>query len=174
MTYPSRPKNTVIAVVCDPNASAKAFDYLARGHCSTLITVKIDSSPQLDPHNAVKVLHTKHSITSLDVIVTNPEIHNLKGLSLVASLNMEAFKEHVGINTTGPLALFQSVLALLQKLTEPGQSVTVNSPIGSSGGMGPDTAPMAAYGASKAALNCLTCKIHFEDGSLISFPINAG
>ena len=72
----------------------------------------------------------------------------------------------------GPLALFQVVLPLLQISTKLEQFVTVSSPIGSIGGMGPDPAPMAAYGASKAALNYLTRKIHFEYGCLISFPVS--
>ena len=137
--------------------------------------MKIDSLEPSDAKAAVQTLQNKHRITSLDVIIANAGISSPKAFSPVASVKIEDVKEHVDVNTIGPLALFQATLPLLEKATHgPGKFVTVSSPIGSIGGMEQRPFPMSAYGASKAALNYLTRKIHFEHENLIAFAIDPG
>ena len=88
-------------------------------------------------------------------------------------------KEHIEVNALGALALFQATLPLLQNTrTARGSGmakfVTVSSPIGSIGGMEQRPFPMSAYGASKAALNWMTRKMHFEHEGLIVFALDPG
>ena len=50
----------------------------------------------------------------------------------------------------------------------------MGSAVGSIGGMEKRPAPMFAYGASKAMLNYLIRKIHFENESITAFAIDPG
>jgi len=81
------------------------------------------------------------------------------------------FLEHVAVNVSGPVLLFQAVLPLLRKGSK---FVTMSSSAGSIGGIELRNVPNAPYGASKAALNYITRKAHFEHEDLIIFPIDPG
>ena len=174
--YLSRPNTTAIAGVRDPShPSVQALSKLPKGPSSTLIIVKIDSASPSDAADAVQTLQTKHKITSLDTVIANAGISYPKAFGPVANVKVEDVKEHLDVNTIGPLVLFQATQPLLKKAVHgPGKFVTVSSPIGSIGGMEQRPFPMSAYGASKAALNYLTRKIHFEHEDLIAFAVDPG
>ena len=171
-TYISRPNSIVIACVRDTNkASSKALSDLPRGHSSTLIVVKIDSSSILDASAAIKLVKSEHSITCIDVVVANAGITDT--YQPPATISIEEMKTLLNVNTIGPLVLFQAVLPLLQKSKNP-RFVTISSPLGSVGDMESRPNPMGGYGTSKAALNYITRKIHFTHDNLISFAADPG
>ncbi|KAK3168535.1 hypothetical protein OEA41_004983 [Lepraria neglecta] len=116
-----------------------------------------------DAATAVEVLQTKHNITSLDNVIAKAGISDWKAFGPMASVKIDDVKDHVDVNAIGSLLLFQATLPLLKKVTHgPGKFVTVSSPIESIGAMEQRRYPMAVYWASKAMVNSLTRKIHFE------------
>lgn len=171
-TYLLRPNCTVIAGVRDPdNESSKTLSSLPKDQSSKLIVVKIDSNSTQDAAAAVKQLHLEHSITSLDVVIANAGVSG--SYQPPATVPIEEVKHLLDVNFIGSLVLFQATLPLLQKSTKP-IFATISSPLGSVGGMEERPYPLISYGASKAALNYLTRKIHFSHEKLISFAINPG
>ena len=123
----------------------------------------------------MEVLQTKHNITTLDNVIAKAGISDWKAFGPIASVKIDDVKEHVDVNAIESLLLFQATLPLLRKVTYgPGKFVTVSSPIGSIGAMEQRPYPMAAYGASKAMVNYLTRKIHFEREELIAFAVDPG
>ena len=93
--------------------------------------------------------------------------------ALVVDATAEDFHEHVQINVVGPVLLFQAVLPLLGKAVEP-KFVAISSSAGSIGGMDLRQFPNMAYGPSKAMLNFVTRKVHFEHKGLVAFSIDPG
>jgi len=77
------------------------------------------------------------------------------------------------VNTIGVLALFQASWPLLQKSKQP-IFMALSSGVGSIGDMGSIPLLATAYGASKAALNYIVRKIHYENEALIAFVISPG
>ena len=175
-SYLSRPNTIVIAGLRDSShPTAKALNDLPRDASSKLITVTLDSLTTSDPTTAVQILQEKHHISYLDTVIANAGISKPQGYGPIAGVNFEDVKEHIDVNAIGPLLLFQATLPLLQKAAHgPGKFITVSSPIGSIGAMEQRPFPMSAYGASKATLNWITRKIHFEHPDLISFATDPG
>ncbi len=169
-TYLARPRTTVIAGVRDPDhATSKELLSLPKGSFSRLIVVKIDSASETDATAAVKQLQSTHKITSLELVIANAGIAQRH--PTVADAKPAEFLEHVAVNVSGPVLLFQAVLPLLRKGSK---FVTMSSSAGSIGGIELRNVPNAPYGASKAALNYITRKAHFEHEDLIIFPIDPG
>ena len=66
---------------------------------------------------------------------------------------------------------------LLEASVEEGKSpkfVTITSTVGNVGELEKYPMNSTAYGASKAALNYITRKFHFENQGMVVFPINFG
>ncbi|EGY22045.1 hypothetical protein VD0002_g9464 [Verticillium dahliae] len=172
-----RPGVTVIAAARDP-ASASSLEQLPKGEGSRLIIVKIDSASDTDAAAAVEQLQSKHGITSLDVVIANAGI--AKSGSSVANTTPELLREHVNVNAVGPLTLFQATRPLLQA-SKTGNPVflPISTLLGSIGnqeafeklGLPPSLSP---YGASKATLNWLIKRVHFEEPWLTSFVVHPG
>lgn len=83
---------------------------------------------------------------------------------------------HVDVNAIEPLVLFQATLPLLRKAAH-GSSEFVT--VSSAGGLvlavwSSGLSPVAAYGASKAVVNYLTRKNHFEHEDLIAYAMDLG
>jgi len=175
-SYLARPNHTVITFVRDPSHStSQDLSKLPVGANSSLIIIPFDASSDTSPAEAVKILTTKHSISELNVVIANAAIASFPGTALNTPLDNT--REQFSINVVGPLALFQAVYPLLKKSVEKGQVtkfVTITSTVGSVGEM--EKMPMysTAYGASKAALNYVTRKIHFENPEFVVFPLNPG
>ena len=162
----------MIAAVRDPeNASSRTLRALPKGDGSSLFIVKIDSASQVDPTIAIAHLRSAWNITCLDVVIANAGIS--KCLPRVADVTLEDLQEHISVNAMGPLLLFQAVLPLLEKSAEP-KFVVISSSAGSLGGMETRAFPNAAYGTSKATLNYLTRKMHYEHENLVVFPVDPG
>lgn len=171
-----RPSTTVVATARDPVQAALALNELPRADGARLIVVKLDSRDAFGAKAAVKQLRSEHKIDHLDVVIANAAINNHPGL--VAEISAETMEDHFKVNTIGPITLFQAVRPLLEasKTGNP-VFVPVTSGLGSIAGqdqlvgLPPFSSP---YGATKAALNWFTRKIHFEEPWLVSFVIHPG
>lgn len=77
----------------------------------------------------------------------------------------------MNVNGIGPLLLFQAVFPLLKRGSK---FVGVSSAISSIGGMEMRPFPCGAYGMSKAVLNYVVRKCHFENEELVVFALDPG
>ena len=172
-----RPSTTVIAAVRDPSKdTSKSLAHLPVAPGSKLIIVKLDSAVETDAFDAVTSLRQDHKITSLDVVIANAGISH-SGRPVIQSSTAAAL-EHFSVNSVAPLILFQATAGLL-KASNNGRPafIALTSIIGSIGGMELlATFPprLSPYGASKAALNWLVRRLHFEEPWLTSFAIHPG
>ena len=81
--------------------------------------------------------------------------------------------EHFDVNTAGVVRIFQATLPLLQKSSKP--LFVVNSSVaGTISGMEHMPFTVSSYGASKAAVNFLTRRIHFENEDIIAVAVHPG
>jgi norsolorinic acid ketoreductase len=167
-----RPDTTVIAGVRDlESSSSKAISSLPTGQNSKVIVVHIDNLSESSAKDSIKELQSAYGITRLDVVIANAGITNFYGPAINTPLS--EVRNHFEVNTVGPLALFQATWPLLQAAPKP-KFVVVTTGLASIGDMGSMPMPVTAYGASKAAVNYITRKIHFENPDLIAFPISPG
>jgi norsolorinic acid ketoreductase len=165
----------VIAAVRDPsNSTSKSLSSLPVGKGSALITIPLDASSETSITNAIHTLKTKHSITSLSVVIANAGMAEFYGT--VLQTPVQGARDHYNTNVVGALSLFQEVYPLLQSSPEGvlPKFVTVSSTVGSIGAMEDWPMNATAYGSSKASLNWLTKNIHIENPGLIAFPIHPG
>nr|POE88363.1 norsolorinic acid ketoreductase [Quercus suber] len=168
----SRPHAVVIAAVRNPTDSNSAsLEQLPKATGSRLIVIGIDASAEADPANAVQQLKKDHGTSHVDVIVANAGIS--KHYGPVATAPLGEVMDHFTINSVGSLLLFQAFWPLLQQCSKP-IFVAVSTGLASIADMEKLPMPVVAYGSSKAALNYIVRKIHFEHDSLIAFVINPG
>lgn len=120
----------------------------------------------------MNLLQSEHKISKLDTVIVNAAIQN-QVFAKMADVDPAQVQEHITINAVGSLVLFQAVLPLLQKASQP-KFVVMGSSLGSIGGMEKMPFPMGAYGVSKAAVHYLVRKIHFENEGLIAFAVDPG
>jgi len=171
-SYLARPDHMVIAGVRDPTAEAsQSLLKLPAAPGSRVIVVKIDASSETDAAAAIKLLEVEHGVTRVDIVIPNSGISAHYGP--ISTMSMSDLNAHVSVNAIGPLMLYQAVLPLLQKSSNP-KFVTLGSPIGSIGGMELRPYTLGAYGASKALLHYFTRKAHFENDWLVAFAIDPG
>ncbi|KAF2219982.1 hypothetical protein BDZ85DRAFT_267915 [Elsinoe ampelina] len=167
-----RNNTTVIAAVRNvTDGSSQQLNDLAKGSNSRLILIKIDSSSENDAAKSAEEIQQKFGIGKVDTVIANAGI--AKHYGPVAYTPIQEVKDHFTVNTLGPLTLFQAFWPLLQHSSNP-KFVAVSTGLSSIGGMGNLPMPAGAYGSSKAMLNFLVRKIHFENEHLISFVISPG
>ncbi|CAG9990289.1 unnamed protein product [Clonostachys byssicola] len=171
-----KPGTTVIAAVRDLSKAAASLDELPWGSGSRLIQVKIDSSIDGDAANAVSVLQEEHEITAVDIVIANAGISH-SGAPVVEN-DPEAFRDHFNTNTIGPVTLLQAFLPLL-KASETGQPLflVISTFVGSIGGqesLANLPAVFSPYGASKAALNWIIRRLHYEEPWLTTWAAHPG
>lgn len=100
------------------------------------------------------------------IATTYPLVIDVKGSDIL---------EHVKINAIGPVLLFQAVLPLLSNSKNPNpRFIAISSIAGSIGDMGKSIVPNSAYGPSKATLNYLLMKMHYEHENITVVPIHPG
>lgn len=162
----------MIAAVRDvASSTSKSLASLPVGKGSKLITVKIDSVSETDARAAVDVLKSQHGITRLDTVIANAGIANYFGPALTTPV--KEMHDHFVINTLAPLVLFQAVWPLLEQSKSP-KFFVVSSTVGSIAGMESMPMPATAYGSSKAAVNYVVRKIHFEHPKLTAVALQPG
>lgn len=161
----------VAAVRNVDHPSSKELLLLPAGNSSRLILVKIDSEALPDPKTAIESLTSMHGITALDLVIANAGIST--EYPTVAEADPQVVMKHFSVNVLGPLMLFQAVRPLMLEAKHP-IFMAMSSAAGSIGGIELAPVPNAAYGTSKAALNYLTRKIHFENDSICSICMHPG
>lgn len=171
-----RPSTTVVATVRDPVQAAPALNELPKSNGVKLIVIKLDSCDTSGAKTAVEQLRSEHNIAQLDVVIANAATNNQP--RPVAEMSAETMEDHFKVNTIGPIMLFQAVRPLLKASeTVVPVFVPITSGLGSIAGQNqlvgfpPAFSP---YGATKAALNWFTRKIHFQEPWLVSFVIHPG
>ncbi|KAJ4329968.1 hypothetical protein N0V87_010415 [Didymella glomerata] len=171
-----RPHTTIIAGVRDPAVSATILDSLPTAAGSKVIVVKIDSQSEADAKEAVSQLSTQHNITSLDVVIANAGIAH-SGTS-VAQTSSESLRDHLNTNAIGPVLLFQAFRPLLQA-SKCGNPVflatsTVVGSIGGQEALAGLPPVLSPNGASKAALNWVVRRLHYEEPWLTAYVTHPG
>ncbi|KAK9365370.1 hypothetical protein V1509DRAFT_633234 [Lipomyces kononenkoae] len=162
---------TVIAGVRDVTSSEESLSSVKVGVGSKIITVKLDSADKTGAKVAVEELKTKHGITHLDMVIANAGIAKYWGT--VLDTPSEEFVDHYNVNTLGPVLLFQATWSLLDRVTSP-KFVVITSLLGSITEIDNFPLPNAAYASSKAAINFIARKLHFEHEKLLVITINPG
>ncbi|KAK5044869.1 hypothetical protein LTR84_010407 [Exophiala bonariae] len=171
--YLAQPDSTVIAAVRDPtSSSSKSLGELPKGANSSLIVVKLDSDVETDPADAVKQLKAEHNITSLDIVIANAGI--MKAYPTVQEAKVESFYEHYRTNVVGVVLLFQAISPLLKASTKSGKFIVMGSVAGSITLAEKSPVPNTVYGASKAALNFITNRIHVENEEIVAVSVHPG
>ena len=166
----SRPNTLIVAGVRDPSHfTSKSLSSLPKGLGSSILVVKIDSASENDPMTAVEMLQS-HNINKLDVVISSAGIVKLGPLHAVP---IAEFREHLDINSIAVLTLFQATYQLLKKSLMP-RFIVIGASAGSMGMIESYPYPNGSYSASKATVNSLVRKMHFENDWLIAFPIHPG
>ncbi|KJA22326.1 hypothetical protein HYPSUDRAFT_164726 [Hypholoma sublateritium FD-334 SS-4] len=159
----------VYAGVRDPE-NAPALSGLQIKHPNRIAVVKCVSADVEGNVALGREIEKRHG--HLDTVVANAGIcDSANNVSEISPANLE---EHFRVNVTGTIVLFQAVYGLLKKSASPRFI-----PISTSGACLDGRAikfPKGGieYGATKAALNWATRKIHFENEWLIAFPLSPG
>lgn len=167
-----RPNTTVIASVRKlTNEAREDIESIPKASGSQVITVQIDSESEADPQNAVKELQSKHSINHVDIVIANAGIGKHYGPATTTPV--VEFKDHFWVNSIAPIILFQAFWPLLERSRTP-KFIAITSSLGSISSIGDFPLGVTAYGGSKAALNYMVRKIHFENPKLIAFPLAPG
>jgi norsolorinic acid ketoreductase len=128
--YLAKPNHVVIAANRDPShATSKALFDLPTAPGSRLIVVKVNSSTEADPFEAVKELE-KQGINHLDLVIANAGISYI--WPKISELKMSDLRAHLEPNVFGVVWLFQATLPLLLNSKNP-KWVTMGSTAGSIG-----------------------------------------
>ncbi|KDQ18728.1 hypothetical protein BOTBODRAFT_29104 [Botryobasidium botryosum FD-172 SS1] len=164
----SRDNVVVFAGARNPPA-AKDLHALAEKYPGRLYIVKLTSSDK--PENEAAIAEIKAIAGKLDVVIANAGISQFYGTALATPI--EEMRIHYEVNVIGTLVLFQAAWPLLKMSASP-TFIPISSGAGSitegaGTGMG-----VTAYGVSKAGLNYLARKLHFEHPELICFPMSPG
>ncbi|KAK0703896.1 hypothetical protein B0T26DRAFT_517465 [Lasiosphaeria miniovina] len=176
-TYLARPNVTLVAGVRDPSsASALSLSSAPAGAGSKVVLVKIDSQSDTDAAAAVATLKAQ-GITQIDVAIANAGVANVFGqVHEIAPADQRRFVE---INTLGPLKLYAAVRPLLLAAAAAGRGtpkfVGVSTMAATTGEV-ETTVPYrnGAYAASKAMLNHLLRRAHFESEGIAVFAVDPG
>ncbi|KAH0355485.1 NAD(P)-binding protein, partial [Aureobasidium melanogenum] len=166
-----KPGQTVTVIfACIRNFTPDTTEILSSlpvGHESYVALISIDATVPLHAKLAVETITRIHGYDHVDVVIANSGIANYYGTA--AETPLEALRTHLEVNTIGPLALFQAFLPLLMKSPNP-RFVAMSTGVASMGEMeATQLMPVTAYGASKAALNYIVRKIHFENPEVCSW-----
>lgn len=170
-----KPGVTLIAAVRDVAKATSALEVIPKAEGSSLIIVKIDSQNDSDPAAAAKQLGEEHGITSIDVIIANAGIAHSG--APVSKASPDALREHHNVNSVAPIILFQAFLPLLKASKNP-VFIPISTSVASVALLEHLTKifppVLAPYGASKAALNYLVTRLHFEETWLTTFVVHPG
>ena len=167
-----RPSTTVIAALRDPfSGNAKELSTLAAANGSKLITIKIDSESDVDASEAVDKLQNEYNVDSIDCVIANAAI--VPTPAPAATTSVEDFRRGFQVNTMAPLLLFQATWPLLQRSANP-KFVGISTCLATISKMEDWTWPTVSYGTSKAAMNYIVRKMHFENENLVAFVVHPG
>ncbi|KII87119.1 hypothetical protein PLICRDRAFT_42757 [Plicaturopsis crispa FD-325 SS-3] len=168
-TLLARENTIVFAGARDPDA-ATDLHALAKQHPGKLHLVKLVSGSKEDAEAAA--VHVQKAVGHIDVVIANAGIAETWGTA--HEIPIDEVERHFKVNAIGPLVLFQAFYALLKAAPAVPKFVVISTFAGSITAGASIPLGLSAYGSSKAAVNYLTRKIHFENEHLISFAMNPG
>jgi len=164
-------RNSVVIFAGARNPSAaKDLHALVEKYPGKVHIVKLTSCDKVE--NEAAVAEIKAIAGRLDVIIANAGISQYFGAA--AETPVEQMRDHFEINVVGTLVLFQAAWPLLKASTLSPKFIPISSGAGSLTDGASIPVGMLAYGASKAAENYLSRKLHFEHPELVCFPISPG
>ncbi|KJA23333.1 hypothetical protein HYPSUDRAFT_201362 [Hypholoma sublateritium FD-334 SS-4] len=156
----SRPNAFIYAGVRDPT-KAVALEALSNVYPGRIAIVKCVSADAEGNALLAKKIQERHG--RVDTVIANAAIARV--VTTVLETPAKELEDHFTVNVLGTVVLFQALHALLKASPAPRFI-----PIRSNDGAPP---PYAAT-SSKAALNFITRKIHFENEWLVAFPLAPG
>ncbi|KAF4549136.1 Short chain dehydrogenase-like protein 5 [Elsinoe fawcettii] len=170
-----RPKHTVIAAIRNPAKFLSELQVLPKADGSSLIIVKIDSESDQDHVDAIQELQTKHSITSIDIIIANAGITDN---SRVIENTGEQIRKIFQVNAVAPVLLLNAAKDLL-KASSTGRPkfvaiTSITGSIASQAELIKFPLDFSPYGASKAALNWFVHRAHLEEEWLTAVLFHPG
>ncbi|KAK8099641.1 uncharacterized protein PG998_012882 [Apiospora kogelbergensis] len=177
--YLSRPNHNVIASVRNPEGTTlKAFQP-AEG--SRLLVVKIEATSASDPAAAIETIKAA-GITALDVVIAVTGINPTSAFAEVKDMDPAKLEELFQVNTFSFVKLFSATHPLLKAAADNAAAragtpklVAISSFVGQLVEMQSNIPlQVGAYGASKAALNYLVRRAHFENPWLACWVMNPG
>ncbi|KKY31537.1 putative aflatoxin biosynthesis ketoreductase nor-1 [Diaporthe ampelina] len=173
----SRPNHVVVAAVRNLDTSLRHYEP-AEG--SKLVVVKIDNTSSTDPPEAVETIKAA-GITRLDIVIANAGLAAKAPYHRVEDIELEQWRNLFEVNTFSFVPLFRAVRPFLkatadQKGEGTAKLLVISSNAGQiATGMEPLANVLVAnYGSSKAALNYLVRRTHFENPWLTSWAVNPG
>lgn len=179
----ARPQTTVVGVVRDSVRASRVEEECSgvpKGEGSNLYTLAVDVSSGPERDDLKEFIKTKlpSSIDHIDVFISSIGYTGLMKPAL--EITAQEMREHYEANTIAPLMLFQAIWPLMQASTEfktssPKKVFFLSSSVGCIGEW-MEPMPGGAYGPSKAALNWVVRKLHFElqDKGVVSVAVHPG
>ena len=162
-----RPNVVIFAGARDPS-TADQLQALATTH-SNIRVLQLTACSDSDAESAVAAI--TQAADRLDVLIANAGVSGYFGR--VDETDLDKLRERLEVNTLGPLHLYKATYPLLLR-SPAAKVITISSGAGSIALQSELRLTNAAYGASKAALNYITRKIHFENDSITAFPMQPG
>ncbi|KAF8176956.1 hypothetical protein BJ912DRAFT_1024288 [Pholiota molesta] len=123
------------------------------------------------PGNAALAQQIQSTHGRVDVVIANAAMCG--GLAPVHAVDIAQYQDHFSVNVTGPIILFQAFYHLLKASAHP-KFVPITSVGGSLAVTTPLPLRSTCYCSSKAMLNWVPRKIHFENEWLVCFPLAPG
>ncbi|KAI0012470.1 putative aflatoxin biosynthesis ketoreductase nor-1 [Xylariaceae sp. FL0662B] len=170
--YLSRPNQTVIGAVRNPESTTLKSIKPAEG--SKLVVVKIEATSETDPARAIEQIKAA-GINALDVVIAVAGVNPASAFADVQDMDVNALRDIFDVNTFSFVSLFKVVHPLLKASTSSPKLLAISSNASQIVDMEP-TIPVKVgiYGASKAALNYLVRRAHFENPWLTAWVMNPG
>ncbi|KAF9475796.1 NAD(P)-binding protein [Pholiota conissans] len=138
---------------------------LAKKYPGRIELVKYVAGDQAGNEALAREIQKKHG--HIDVVIANAGISKTTGK--VHETTAQNFEAHFATNVVGPIVLFQAFHDLLKVSSLP-RFIAISSGAGSLELLAHANIDNAPYGMSKAALNWVIRKIHYENEWLVTFP----
>ncbi|KAF9035354.1 NAD(P)-binding protein [Hymenopellis radicata] len=122
-------------------------------------------------NNQALAKEIKAKFGRVDTVVSCAAIGN--NLATILETPLEEFEDHFPANAVGVVVLFQTLYGLLKSSKAP-KFIPISSVAGSLTASMSLPATANTYGVSKAALDYIARRTHFENDRLVCFPLDPG
>jgi len=170
VTALARRENVIVFAGARNPPAAAGLQALVQQYPGKVHIVKLTLCDKAENEAAVNTITTIAG--RLDVVIACAGICQFFGPGLETPA--EQMRDHFEVNVIGTLVLLQATYPLLKASTISPKFVPISSGAGSITDGATMPVGMLAYGSSKAALNYLTRKLHFEYENLICFCMSPG
>lgn len=162
-------KKPNVYVFAAARTESPALKELAVDHPGELSIVHFLVADEASNKAAAKIVNDK--LGRVDTVLGVAGIADFIGP--VEETTVDTMNTHLNINATGTLVLYQAFASLLRKSDDP-KFIPFTSGWGSLTAHIGSPAGSVCYGASKAALNYIARRIHFENQWITCFPLTPG